>query len=44
MSASGAPLDPRLPTIDPDAIADEIWSLVARRDRVESILPPLPQS
>ncbi|ULR43111.1 SDR family NAD(P)-dependent oxidoreductase [Rhizobium sp. K102] len=43
MTSSGAALDPRLPVIDPDAIAEEIWSLVTRRDRVEAILPPLPQ-
>lgn len=42
MTASGAPLDPRLPVIDPDDIAQEIWTLVTRRDRVEAILPPLP--
>jgi short-subunit dehydrogenase len=43
MTSSGAALDPKFPVIDPDAIAEEIWSLVTRRDRVEAILPPLPQ-
>ncbi|HDR9238104.1 MULTISPECIES: SDR family NAD(P)-dependent oxidoreductase [Burkholderia cepacia complex] len=44
MTASGARLDPNLPVIDPDTIAEEIQTLIASRDRVESILPPLPQS
>ena len=44
MTAGGARLDPNLPVIDPDTIAEEIQTLIARRDRVESILPPLPQS
>ena len=43
-TAGGAPLDPRLPTIDPDVIADEIRNLVVKRDRVEVILPAPPQS
>jgi short-subunit dehydrogenase len=38
-TASGTALDPRLPVIDPDAIAEEIWNLVVKRDRVEVILP-----
>lgn len=42
-TSGGAELDPRLPVIDPDDIGDAIWSLVTRRDRVEAILPPLPQ-
>jgi short-subunit dehydrogenase len=44
MTASGAPLDPALPVVDPDSIAGEIWSLITKRDRVESILPPLAQA
>jgi short-subunit dehydrogenase len=44
MTSGGATLDPRLLVIDPDDIAKEIWSLVTRRDRIEAILPPLPQS
>jgi short-subunit dehydrogenase len=43
MTAHG-PLDPRFPVLDPDDIAQEIWTLVARRDRIESILPPLPSA
>ena len=41
MTAGGAKLDPRFPVINPDDIAQEIWTLVAKRDRVEVILPPL---
>jgi short-subunit dehydrogenase len=44
MTASGAPLDPALPVVDPDSIAGEIRSLITKRDRVESILPPLAQA
>lgn len=40
MTASGRPV--AFPVISPDTIADEIWSLVTNRDRVEAILPPLP--
>lgn len=40
--AGGKELDPRLPVINPDEIADEIWSLVTKRDRVEAILPQMP--
>lgn len=43
-TTGGAILDPRLPTIDPDVIAEEIRSLVVKRDRVEVILPAPPQS
>lgn len=42
-TAGGRQLDPRLSTIDPDEIAEEIWTLVTRRDRGEAILPPLPR-
>ena len=41
MTSGGATLDPRLPVINPDDIAQEIWTLVTKRDRVEAILPPL---
>lgn len=41
-TAGGKELDPRLPVIDPDEIAEEIWSLVTKRDRVEAILPQMP--
>lgn len=44
MTANGVQLDPRFPVIDPDDIAQEIWSLVTQRDRIESILPPLPSA
>jgi NAD(P)-dependent dehydrogenase (short-subunit alcohol dehydrogenase family) len=32
----------RLPTLDPDAIADSAWELVTRRDRAEAIFSALP--
>lgn len=38
-TAGGSELPPGLPFIDPDVIADEIWSLVNKRDRVEVNLP-----
>lgn len=44
MTSGGTPLDPRLPVINPDDIAQEIWTLVTTRDRVEAILPPLPHA
>lgn len=38
--ANGLPInDPRFATIDPDVLADEIWSLATERSRAESILP-----
>jgi short-subunit dehydrogenase len=38
--ADGLPIDdPRFATIDPDVLADEIWSLANERSRAESILP-----
>ncbi len=43
-TADGATLDPRLPVIDPDVIAEEIRSLVLKRDRAEVILPAPPRS
>ncbi|HEY9757220.1 MAG TPA: SDR family NAD(P)-dependent oxidoreductase [Oculatellaceae cyanobacterium] len=43
MTSSGRPLDPRLPVINPDDIAQEIWNLVSNRDKVELIIPPMPQ-
>jgi hypothetical protein len=30
------------PVVDPDMLADEVWSLAGERDRAESIVPPLP--
>jgi short-subunit dehydrogenase len=44
MTASGAPLDPRLPVIDPDTIAEEIWTLVTKRERIEVVLPTMPSA
>ncbi|WP_322084447.1 SDR family NAD(P)-dependent oxidoreductase [Burkholderia sp. BCC1972] len=41
VQAAGHELAPNLPRIDPDVIAEEIWSLVTKRDRVESILPAM---
>ena len=42
MTHGGKTLDPGYPLINPDEIAEELWSLITRRDRVEAILPPLP--
>lgn len=39
LEASGIELN--VPIIDPDDIAEEIWTVVSRRDRAEVILPPL---
>jgi short-subunit dehydrogenase len=41
LTASGVSLD-RFPMIDPDTIAEEIWSLVTKRERIEAVLPPMP--
>jgi short-subunit dehydrogenase len=43
-TAGGAKLDPRLPIIDLDEIAEEIWTLITKRDRVEAILPLQPHA
>lgn len=32
------------PKVDPDELAEEVWTLVNKRDRVESIVPPLPHA
>ena len=40
--AAGMKLDPSFPVVDPDMLADEVWSLASERDRAESILPRLP--
>ncbi|MEO8684492.1 MAG: SDR family NAD(P)-dependent oxidoreductase [Devosia sp.] len=40
--AAGMKLDPSFPVVDPDRLADEVWSLASERNRAESILPPLP--
>jgi len=39
--AAGMVLD-AFPVVDPDLLADEVWSLARERNRAESILPPLP--
>jgi short-subunit dehydrogenase len=38
MEASGQPLQ-GFPVISPDTIAEEVWTLVTKRDRVEAVLP-----
>lgn len=39
-ATNGLPVDdPRFTTIDPDVLAEEIWSMAADRSRAESILP-----
>ncbi|MBB4168842.1 SDR family NAD(P)-dependent oxidoreductase [Rhizobium sp. BK538] len=43
-TANGMTLGPEYPVINPDGIADEIWDLVSKRDRLEVILPPLPSA
>jgi len=42
LEAQGIKIEADLPTMDPDDIAQEIWSLVTERKRGEAILPPLP--
>lgn len=44
MIASGVPLDPKVPLINPDDVAQEIFSLTNKRDRVEVILPPMSEN
>jgi short-subunit dehydrogenase len=44
MKASGIPIDSRWPVLDPDAIAEEVWALVTKRDRIEAVLPPMPSA
>ncbi|MBP0580483.1 SDR family NAD(P)-dependent oxidoreductase [Labrys sp. LIt4] len=44
LTGGGKMLDPNFPMIDPDVVAQEIWSLVTRRDRAEAIVPSLPPS
>jgi short-subunit dehydrogenase len=40
--AAGMVLD-SFPVVDPDLLADEVWSLATKRDRTEAIVPPLPR-
>lgn len=42
LEANGVKLEGAFPTLDPDDIAQEIWSLIAERSRAEAILPPEP--
>ncbi|MGO4700638.1 SDR family NAD(P)-dependent oxidoreductase [Dyella sp. 2RAB6] len=44
LEARGIKLEGDIPSMDPDDIAQEIWTLVTRRDRAEAILPPLPSA
>ncbi|WP_181592227.1 hypothetical protein [Mesorhizobium atlanticum] len=44
MTSAGAELDSRYPILDPDHIAEELWSLVTKRDWVEAFLPKMPKS
>lgn len=44
MTSSGKPLDPRLSMIDPDEIAEEVLTLITKRDRTEAILPLQPHA
>ena len=40
--AAGMIMDSSFPVVDPDILAEEIWSMATKRDRSEAILPPLP--
>lgn len=42
MTSGGQKLDPRMPIVDPDDVAEELWTLVTKRDRVEASLPQMP--
>jgi short-subunit dehydrogenase len=39
--AAGMVVD-SFPIVDPDMLADDVWSLASERNRAESIVPPLP--
>ncbi len=43
-TSGGRMIDPRLPTISPDTIAEAIWRLTTERTQVEAILPAISQS
>jgi short-subunit dehydrogenase len=43
-TAAGAKPNPHFPLINPDDIAQEIWTLIAKRDRAEIFVPPLPSA
>jgi hypothetical protein len=38
LAAGGVPLNPSYPLLNPDDIAQELWTLVVKRDRVEAII------
>ncbi|SMO76992.1 hypothetical protein [Paracoccus laeviglucosivorans] len=38
-TAAGATVAPQIPVIDPDMIAESIWSMIAMKDGAEVILP-----
>ncbi|GLQ08144.1 short-chain dehydrogenase [Devosia yakushimensis] len=40
LTSGGAKLDPSFPVVDPDDLAEEVWTLITRRDRVEALVPP----
>lgn len=42
MTAAGDPIVAEFPVINPDDIAEEIWTMVTKRDRIESFLPAIP--
>jgi len=42
LEAKGMKFDGSIPIIDPDDIAQEIWTLVTARNRPEVIVPPMP--
>jgi hypothetical protein len=44
MTSGDATLDPSYPLINPDDIAQELWTLVTRRDRVEALFPRQPSA
>lgn len=39
VTQSGMKIDPSWPMLAPDMIADEVWKLVTKRDRIEAVLP-----
>lgn len=41
--SAGMKLDPSFPVVDPDILADEVWTLATKRERNEAVLPPLPR-
>ncbi len=39
MAAAGGRLDEKYPVLDPDEVAQTLWTMVERRDRIEAIAP-----